>query len=197
VSQGGESVDPGEIGPRLFLLTPGAASGRDLATSLDPALAGGGVAGVLIDTDDPRAAADICRQRAVAWFTSDLERGLAHGADGVLLDGREDIQAARDRLGDTRLIGASCGTSRHAAMVTGEAGTDFVAFGGADHPLSKRLVDLVGWWSELFVLPCLALGRFDPHAAGVLAGAGADLIAVHLDGLEPEGLARFRTAIGS
>ena len=197
MSQDGEVVDPAEIGPRLFLLTPVAVSGDDLAAALDPALAGGAIAGVLIDRDVSRAAAEVCRQQSVAWFTSDVERALGHGADGVLLDGREDLEAARRRLGDDRLIGASCGTSRHAAMVTGEAGADFVAFGAEDHRLSKRLVDLVGWWSELFVLPCLALGRFDPEAADVLARAGADLIAVHLEGLETATLARFRAALRS
>jgi thiamine-phosphate pyrophosphorylase len=136
----------------------------------------------LIRTDSPDLLLGVCRHRRVAGFLPNLEQALAFGADGALLDGREDMEDARQRVGESYLLGALCGTSRHAAMVAGEAGADFVGFGGEDHPLSKRLVDLVAWWSELFVLPCLALGRFDPHAAGVLTRAGADLIAVDLGG---------------
>lgn len=191
-----DEVAPDEIGPRLFLLTPGGASGEDLVPALDVALAGGGIAGVLIHAADPTAAAEVCHSHGVAWFAPDVERALSVGADGAFIDGREDIEAARERLGEARLLGASCGTSRHAAMVVGEAGADFVAFGGPDHALSKRLVDLVSWWGELFVLPCLALGRFDPNAASVLTRTGADLIAVHLNSsTSPGGLQAFRDAI--
>lgn len=192
-----EAIDPEDDVPRLFLLTPGDVPPERLVPALDLTLAGGGVAGVRVRAEAPAPLLDACRRRGVACFLPEPETALALAADGVLVDGREDIEALRARLGEERLLGALCGTSRHAAMTVGEAGADFVAFGGEDHALSKRLVDLVVWWNELFVLPCLALGRFDPHAAGVLARAGADLIAVHLeaDDVTTARLDAFRQAV--
>lgn len=192
-----EALDPEEVVPRLFLLTPGDVASDRLVPALEVALAGGGIAGVLIRAEPSSALVAACQHHGVACFFPDLNAALEAGADGVLLDGREDFEDARQKLGAERLLGARCGTSRHAAMVVGEAGADFVAFGAEDHVLSKRLVDLVSWWNELFVLPVLALGRFDLNAATVLARQGADLIALDLEesDVQPERLETFRQAL--
>jgi thiamine-phosphate pyrophosphorylase len=67
--------------------------------------------------------------------------------------------------------------SRHAAMVAGEAGADYVQFGSLDLAPPGAVIDLVAWWHELFVLPCAAAGRFSPATARTLAEAGADFLA--------------------
>ena len=65
------------------------------------------------------------------------------------------------------IVGADGGISRHDAMMLGEAGADYVAFGPAGAArerrratttAKKRKLDLVGWWSDVFVVPVVAFG---------------------------------------
>jgi thiamine-phosphate pyrophosphorylase len=102
--------------------------------------------------------------------------------DGVHLDDPNRAVAARTLLGGEGLIGVSCALSRHAAMVAGEAGADYVMFGSlADLPEADgELADMVAWWSEMFVLPCVAAGRLNVALCRALVRAGADMLAVRL-----------------
>jgi thiamine-phosphate pyrophosphorylase len=61
-------------------------------------------------------------------------------------------------------------------MVAGDAGADYIAFGDPESPLSDPIGELIGWWSELFVLPCLAEGDLELADCAELARRGADLI---------------------
>ncbi len=88
------------------------------------------------------------------------------------------VREARARLGPDRLLGASCGHSRHAAMLAGDDGADYIAFGEVGRPPQPSLLELIAWWNELFVLPCLAEGAFDDAGLGAAARAGADFIGV-------------------
>ena len=97
--------------------------------------------------------------------------------DGVHLTQAEQVPRARQMLGGGALIGVDCGLSRHAAMVAGEAGADYVLFGSLDLAPPGAVTDLVTWWRELFVLPCAAAGRYSPESACAMATAGADFIA--------------------
>ena len=49
-----------------------------------------------------------------------------------------DITEARELLGPDMIIGATCKNSKHQAMIAGEAGADYVAF-GAFHPSATSL----------------------------------------------------------
>ena len=177
----GPWLDPEEPAPRLLLFaTPGLAG-------LEPALAGGAVAAVVVDPRalaqaDVDAAIAACRRHATAWLgRGDAAVAKTAGADGVHLDDPDRVAAARTLLGPDRLIGVSCGLSRHAAMVAGEAGADYVMFGALrDTPEREgELADTVAWWSELFVLPCAAGGRLSADgrpcacACGCGSGGGA------------------------
>jgi thiamine-phosphate pyrophosphorylase len=76
----------------------------------------------------------------------DLTKGLR--ADGIMIgENLKDYTAARAALGAQAIVGAKC-TSRHGAMELAEAGVDVIAF--ADPAL-------VSWWSEISVVPCIAL----------------------------------------
>lgn len=105
-------------------------------------------------------------------------------ADGVHL-GREDgdISEARKRLGTEAIIGATCKSSRHAAMEAGEAGADYVAF-GSFYPTTTKAdatpasVDVLQFWQEAMTLPCVAIGGITPANAEPLVRAGADFLAV-------------------
>jgi thiamine-phosphate pyrophosphorylase len=127
----------------------------------------------------------VCASREVAFIVND-SIGLAKriGADGVHL-GQEDgdPREARQLLGATAQIGVTCHDSRHLAMEAGEAGADYVAF-GAFYPTSTKQtrhrpdLAILGWWSTLFELPCVAIGGITPDNAAPLIAAGADFLAV-------------------
>lgn len=127
----------------------------------------------------------ICADADVAFIVND-DMGLAKriGADGVHLgqkDGR--VEDARALLGPAAQIGVTCHDSRHLAMEAGEAGADYVAF-GAFHPTTTKPSDyrpdpsILGWWSTLFTIPCVAIGGITPENARPLVDAGADFLAV-------------------
>jgi thiamine-phosphate pyrophosphorylase len=106
------------------------------------------------------------------------------GCDGVHL-GQQDgkVKEARALLGREATIGVTCHDSGHLAMVAGEAGADYVAF-GAFYPTATKIPpamaspEILSWWAELFELPCVAIGGITPENAAPLVEAGADFIAV-------------------
>ena len=127
----------------------------------------------------------VCADRDVAFIVND-SAALAKriGADGVHLGQTDgDPREARQLLGRDVQIGVTCHDSRHLAMEAGEAGADYVAF-GAFYPTTtketKHRADpaLLGWWSTVFELPCVAIGGITPENAAPLIAAGADFLAV-------------------
>lgn len=127
----------------------------------------------------------VCAAREVAFIVND-SIGLAKrlGADGVHLGQADgDPREARQALGPKAQIGVTCHDSRHLAMEAGEAGADYVAF-GAFYPTTTKEVQhrpdpsILGWWTTLFELPCVAIGGITPDNAKPLIEAGADFIAV-------------------
>lgn len=127
----------------------------------------------------------ICADHDVAFIVND-DMALAKrlGADGVHLgQGDGDPKEARRLLGPNAQIGVTCHDSRHLAMEAGEAGVDYVAF-GAFYPTATKDTrhrpepELLRWWSNLFELPCVAIGGITPDNARPLVDAGADFLAV-------------------
>jgi thiamine-phosphate pyrophosphorylase len=121
----------------------------------------------------------LCASHAIAFIVRDrLGLALEMGADGVHLgSGAGDVQATRAALGKERILGVSCGVSRDAAMVAGEQGADYVAFGDLGQRPGPEVYELLRWWSDLFVLPCLAEVATTVDNCARLAQAGADLVA--------------------
>lgn len=145
----------------------------------------------------------ICAERNCAFILNDRADLAAQlGADGVHL-GRSDgaIKDARALLGKDVQIGATCHDSRHFAMEAGEAGADYVAFGAFYASETKDTghrpeAEILTWWSNMFVLPCVAIGGITADNAAPLIEAGADFLAVsgavwnHPDG-EAAGVGAF------
>lgn len=105
--------------------------------------------------------------------------------DGVHV-GEEDApyEEARRLLGPDRIVGVTCGDSRHRALVAAEAGADYVAF-GAFFPSGTKLgtkyratPELLRDWSETTVVPCCAIGGITQQNCGPMVEAGADFLAV-------------------
>ena len=80
-------------------------------------------------------------------------------------------------------------------MSAAEAGANYVAFGAfyptaTKTPKTSASPELLEWWSEIFEIPCVAIGGITLDNAAPLIEAGADYIAVssgvwsHRDGPE-------------
>ncbi|RMD63943.1 MAG: thiamine phosphate synthase [Alphaproteobacteria bacterium] len=170
---------------RLYLVVPDAVPAPGPET-FEAALAGGDVACVLLEgTPAPATAQALCtaaQSRDVAvLIADDVARAAALGADGVHLSRADGAayRAARRRLGENAIVGvaidAGSRTVRHEAMVAGEWGADYVAFGERDSPPDPALL---AWWYEMMTLPCVAFGATDLDTACDLARAGADFVAL-------------------
>lgn len=127
----------------------------------------------------------ICAEREVAFILNDrMDLAAELGTDGVHLgQGDGDPRQARLLLGPNAQIGVTCHDSRHLAMEAGEAGADYVAFGAFFPTTTKETShrpdpSILGWWSTLFEIPCVAIGGITPDNAKPLVDAGADFLAV-------------------
>ena len=178
---------------QLYLVSPGEID-EGFADRLKAALGGGPVAAFQLrlkhaeDAEVLRAAErlmPICAAHDVAFILNDrMDLAKACGADGVHLgQGDGDPREARALLGPAVQIGVTCHDSRHLAMEAGEAGADYVAFGAFFPTTTKEVVHrpdpaILGWWSTLFEIPCVAIGGITPSNASILVDAGADFLAV-------------------
>jgi len=178
---------------QLYLISPPAIDDGFVA-QLAEALDGGKVAAFQLrlkglDEDAIARAAEplqkLCAEREVAFIINDSIALAKHlDADGVHLgQGDGDPREARKILGPKVQIGVTCHDSRHLAMEAGEAGADYVAF-GAFHPTTTKEThhrpepSILGWWTTLFELPCVAIGGITADNATPLVEAGADFLAV-------------------
>ncbi len=180
---------------RLYLITPPALPDLPgFADSLARALDAGDVAALQIRLKDVaddailRAAAailPIAQAAGVAVLMNDrMDLAKRAGCDGVHLgQGDGDPLAARKLLGAEATIGVTCHASRHLAMEAGENGADYVAFGAffptttkdAQHHADPEILE---WWSEMFELPCVAIGGISATNCAPLVRAGANFLAV-------------------
>src|SRR5215471_8008879 len=158
---------------RLYLITPPALDPDRFAKELDEALAGGDVACLQlrlkdVEDEEVRRAAHIlqpiAQQRGVAFIMNDRPDLAAElDCDGVHV-GEEDApyEEARRLLGPDRIVGVTCGDSKHRAVVAAEAGADYVAFGAFFPSTTKTGAkyrarpELLAYWSETTVVPCCA-----------------------------------------
>lgn len=127
----------------------------------------------------------VAQRHGVAFIMNDRPDLAAElDCDGVHV-GEEDMPYAEARrlLGPDRIVGVTCGDSRHRAVVAAEAGADYVAF-GAFFPSATKAAkhranpELLAEWSETTVVPCVAIGGITQQNCGPLVEAGADFLAV-------------------
>ncbi len=183
---------------RLYLITPPQIADVDtFEHQLDEALAGGDIACLQIrlksgEMTDAHAVRKLGKRitarvqdRGVAVLINDsAELAVELGADGVHI-GQSDMsyKDVRRLVGEDGIVGVTCHASRHLAMLAGEQGADYVAF-GAFYPTTTKATqhraetDILDWWQETMEVPCVAIGGVTAQTAGALARAGADFIAV-------------------
>jgi len=203
---------------QLYLITPPAISDLDaFAATLEAALSAGEAAALQIrlkpaDDDAIRRAvavlAPVARAHGVAVILNDRP-DLAHetGCDGVHIgQGDMGLAEARRIMGRDAMIGVTCHDDRDLAWDAAEGGADYVAFGAFYPTTTKETThraepSILGWWTTLFELPCVAIGGITPDNAAPLIAAGADFLAVsgtvwnHPDGPKA-GVAAFASVLG-
>ncbi len=179
---------------RLYLITPPALQPEIFVKPLEAALAAGDVASVqlrLKDASDEavldagRVLKPVVQRAGTAFIVNDRpDLAVAIGADGVHV-GQEDASysEARAAVGKDRIVGVTCHDSRHLAIAAAEAGADYVAFGaffptGTKQPKTRCEIELIQWWAEMMIVPCVAIGGVTVDNCMPLINAGADFLAV-------------------
>ena len=179
---------------RLYLITPSALDPEKFARPLEAALNAGDVASVQLRlkdvTDDAIVAAarklmPVVQSAGAAFIVNDRpDLAALLGADGVHI-GQEDATYAdaRGAVGKDRIVGVTCHESRHLAIQAAEAGADYVAFGAffptaTKQPKTRCQVELLQWWAEMMIVPCVAIGGITIDNCRLLIEAGVDFLAV-------------------
>jgi thiamine-phosphate pyrophosphorylase len=177
--------------PRLYILTPVVSDASPLSENLAEIFRAVDVAAVLLRQRDADERSLINGAKALAPGVQAAGAALLidgrpdivarAGADGAHLAGPEALQAAVRPLKPNYIAGAGSLRSRHDAMVAAEAGADYVMFGEPDAaghtPSRDAVIDRVGWWAELFEIPCVGYAA-TLDDIDVLVAAGADFVAV-------------------
>jgi thiamine-phosphate pyrophosphorylase len=133
-------------------------------------------------SEDPAAVVALVQERGLACLVAnDAALAAKLGADGVHIEADPTLYAeARKVLGPNASIGTGCGLNRHDAMRLAEMGADYVAFGaedGTDTDAIDQRAELIAWWSEIFVVPCVAWNVSSAEEAARCAASGADFVA--------------------
>jgi thiamine-phosphate pyrophosphorylase len=176
--------------PRLYLITPPLADAAAFAPALEAAMAAADVACVLVrtaarDESAVKAAvkvlAPIVQGRGAALLVegSDPRLAVRADADGLhVAGGTPALFEAVEALHPKKIVGAGHLAGRDEAMLSGEAGADYLLFGGPDEPHEQdAILERVAWWADIFNVPCVGYA-VSPADAGAVARAGAEFVAL-------------------
>jgi thiamine-phosphate pyrophosphorylase len=177
----------------LYALTPDLLDTDELIARVTAAIAGGAaalqyrnkIASPPLRRAQALALRDLCAVQGTIFIVNDdVNLAYAVDADGVHL-GRDDVPLvrARQRLGSTAIIGASCYDSLECAAAAVAAGADYVAFGSffpsTIKPDAVRVdAALLTAAKVRWNVATVAIGGITPATAPALIAAGADALAV-------------------
>lgn len=177
----------------LYAVTPDFADTALLLTQTKAALAGGTnlvqyrnkTAGENLRREQAAALHELCRRHDAALIINDhIELACEIDADGVHV-GADDasVATARDRLGNGKIVGASCYSNLQLGLSAAAQGADYVAFGSfyasAVKPGAVRApLSILRAARQQIALPVVAIGGITIDNAGELIRAGASAVAV-------------------
>ncbi len=177
----------------LYAITPDEPGTDVLVRKVGQALRGGAswvqyrnkIAGPELRLEQGRALAALCRTAGAAFIVNDdLELALELGADGLHLGAEDgDLAEARRRLGQGKLLGASCYNRIDLAQAAAQAGVDYLAFGSVFSSGTKPAavhapLAIFAEARRSFALPLVAIGGITLQNAPQVFAAGADAVAV-------------------
>jgi thiamine-phosphate pyrophosphorylase len=187
----------------LYAITPDGKTADEILKFTEAVLKGGAVLvqyrfkspplkGGKVDVLFARELLELCHAHNVPLIINDnVELAENIGADGVHL-GVDDgsISEARQRLGESAIIGVSCYNSLERAIEAEKDGVNYVAFGRFFTSNSKPLaapaeIGTLTAAKNVLTLPIVAIGGILPENGAALLYAGADLLAV-IGGLDTE-----------
>lgn len=195
----------------LYLVTPDDADSARLLARVQPLLAYTTWLQYRNKTASPRLRAEqagllqvLCAEAGVPLLVNDDPALAASvGAAGVHL-GADDggIAAAREILGETAIIGASCYDDLALARTAAAAGANYLAFGAffpsSTKPGARHATPALLQAAACHRLPLVAIGGITPDNGAITIAAGADLLAV-ISGIfaatDPVGAARAIRAL--
>ena len=177
----------------VYAITPDEADTEILLAKVEAALQGGihvlqyrnKLANHKLQTQQARLILPLCRQYNVPLIINDsIKLCMTLDADGVHL-GADDgnLAEARQRLGATKILGASCYNRLDLALFAAEAGADYVAFGacfvsGTKPNATSAALSLFKDAKRSVSIPLVAIGGITLQNAPLALSAGADVIAV-------------------
>ncbi|HXZ96951.1 MAG TPA: thiamine phosphate synthase [Burkholderiales bacterium] len=177
----------------LYAITPDLADTQKLIKQVHLALKGGTrwlqyrnkSADRLLKLQQANALMRLCREFAVPLIIDDsVDIVLEINAAGVHLGAQDcSIPDARSKLGEHRIIGASCYDNLQRALKCEAEGADYVAFGSffssAVKPDAVRAqLKLLHEAKARLRVPVVAVGGIDLQNASLLINAGVDAVAV-------------------
>lgn len=138
----------------------------------------------------------LCREHRVPLIINDhIELAVALNADGVHL-GRDDVSIteARRKLGQGKIIGASCYNHLELALQAQALGSDYVAFGAFFPSVTKMdtvpvSASLIGQAKQKITIPLVGIGGIRLTNAAAVIQSGCDAIAVCNDLFATENIA--------
>lgn len=175
--------------PRLYLITPVIADALAFLPAFEAAISATDIACVLLryEARDKAEAKKIIKTLApkaqkigaACLIENDFQLAVHTDCDGVHMNLLGDpLREALAALQPGRIVGASALLSRDDAMEAGEAGVDYLMFGGPDDSETQDgIIERASWWGEIFNVPCIGYAR-ELEAAAKLAKAGADFISL-------------------
>jgi thiamine-phosphate pyrophosphorylase len=177
----------------LYAVTPDEADTDLLLAKVEAALQGGismlqyrnKLADHKLQTQQARAILPLCRQYQVPFIINDsVKLCLTLDADGVHI-GAEDGNLAeiRARMGQDKILGASCYGHFDLALAAQQAGVDYVAFGACFASSTKpnapvANLSLFNQARTQLTIPAVAIGGITLTNAPQVIAAGADSLAV-------------------
>lgn len=177
----------------LYAITPDLNDTVELLRRVELVLQGGAVAlqyrnklaSLALALEQAQALRVMTRAHNTCFIINDsIDLMLQVDADGVHLGGDDgDLQLARQRLPQGKLLGASCYNDPDLAVRAVSAGADYVAFGAVfasgTKPAARRASPgLIQVARNSIPVPIVAIGGITPDNAGEVIAAGADNIAV-------------------
>jgi len=138
-----------------------------------------------LQTQQARQLLPLCRHYQTPLIINDsIKLCLTLDADGVHL-GADDgnLADARARLGDAKILGASCYNRLDLAVAAARADADYAAFGacfasGTKPNAPVAPLSLFAEAKRQIDIPLVAIGGVTLQNAGLAVGAGADAVAV-------------------
>jgi thiamine-phosphate pyrophosphorylase len=177
----------------LYAVTPDEPRTDILLRKVGDALSGGAsvvqyrnkTASPALRLEQGRALAALCRAAGVTFIVNDdTALALELDADGAHLGARDgDLAEAKRRLGQAKLLGASCYDRIELAEAAVKAGVDYLAFGsvfssGTKPGAVRAPLAIFAEARRCFALPLVAIGGITLQNAPQVFAAGADAVAV-------------------